>query len=172
VGEKRYELCVVEVATKKWKHLLYTEDSIYPVWSPSDRIMISMSRGNADSRLFEVDPNGAQIREATLFQPGDSEPTSTPDGGRAVFGRDGGLAVMDTGTAKTNAISTKRTAIQWATAPDGESVAYAAQEPGSVSGFEIFVIGLSGQPKRKHVNNPIVDDHEVDSRYVSWSPYF
>jgi Tol biopolymer transport system component len=106
-----------------------------------------------------------------LFEPGDSEPIWTPDGRRVVFGRDGVLTVMDTGTSQTKVIPTKGTAIQWAIAPDGESVAYAAQETGSVSGFEIFVLGLSGQPKRKLVNNPIVDDHEVDSRCVSWSPY-
>jgi len=47
-SEKRYELCVVEVATRKWKHLLYTEDSIYPVWSPTDKILISIQQG-ADS---------------------------------------------------------------------------------------------------------------------------
>ena len=170
-NEKRYELCVVEVATKKWKHLLYTEDSIYPVWSPTDEILVSIRQGNSELRLFEVDTYTGQFREAALFEPGDSEPIWTPDGRRVVFGRDGGLAVMDTGTSQTKVIPTKGTAIQWAIAPDGGSVAYAAQETGSVSGFEIFVLDLNGQPKRKLVNNPIVDDHEVDSRYVSWSPY-
>ncbi len=105
-----------------------------------------------------------------MFQPGDTEPIWTPDGRAVVFGRDGGLAVMDTSTSQTRLIPTEGTAIQWAIAPDGESVAYAAQETGSVSGFEIFVLGLKGQPKRRLVNNPIVDDHEVDSRCVSWSP--
>lgn len=170
-SEKKYELCVVEVATKQWKHLLYTEDSIYPVWAPSDRIMFSIRRGNADLRLFEVDPSGQGLRESATFQPGDSEPIWTPDGRKVVFGRDDGLAVMDTGTSQTRVIPTEGTPIQWAIAPDGESVAYAAQETGSVSGFEIFVLGLNGQPKRRLVNNPIVDDHEVDSRYVSWSPH-
>ena len=170
-SEKRYELCVVEVATKRWKHLLHTEDSIYAVWSPTDKILVSIRQGNSDLRLFEVDPYTGQLREAPLFEPGDSEPIWTPDGRRVVFGRDGVLTVMDTGTSQTKVIPTKGTAIQWAIAPDGESVAYAAQETGSVSGFEIFVLGLSGQPKRKLVNNPIVDDHEVDSRCVSWSPY-
>lgn len=170
-SENRYELCVVEVATKKWKHLLYTEDSIYPVWSPSDSVLVSMRHANQDLRLFEIDPNTGQLREAASFQPGDSEPIWTVDGRTAVFGREGGLAVMDTETSKIKTILTKGTAIQWAIAPDGGSVAYAAQETGSVSGFEIFVIGLNGEGKRKLVNNPIVDDHEVDSRYVSWSPY-
>lgn len=78
---------------------------------------------------------------------------------------------MDTATTQTTLISTKSTAIQWAIAPDGSNVAYAAQETGSISGFEIFVVGLNGEGKRKLVNNPIVDDHEVDSRYVSWSAY-
>jgi len=162
---------VVEVATGQWKHLLYTEDSIYPVWSPSDRIMVSIRRGGGDSRLFEVDPDGAQAQQAAVFQPGDSEPVWTPDGSRAVFGRDGTLAVMDAATSQVRVIPTESTPIQWAIAPDGQSVAYAAQETGSVSGFEIFVLGLTGQPKLRLVNNPIVDDHEVDSRYVSWSPY-
>ena len=170
-SEKRYELCVVEVATKKWKHLIYTDDSIYPVWSPADRILVSIRQGNSDLRLFEVDPYTGQLREAALFESGDSEPIWTPDGRRAVFGRDAGIAVRDTGTSQTRVIPTKRTAIQWAIAPDGESVAYAAQETGSIAGFEIFVLGLNSQSKQKLVNNPIVDDHEVDSRYVSWSPY-
>ncbi len=170
-SENRHQLCVVEVATKQWKHLLYSEESIYPVWAPSDRIMISVRRGNPELRLFEVDSNGEQFREAAMFQPGDSEPSWTPDGRKVVFGRDGGLAVMDMGSSQIQAIPTAGTPIQWAIAPDGESVAYAAQETGSVSGFEIFVLSLNGQPKRKLVNNPIVDDHEVDSRYVSWSPY-
>ena len=170
-SEKRYELCVVEVTTKKWKHLLYTEDSIYPVWSPTDKILVSIQQGNSDSRLFEVDPYKGQLRESALFEPGDSEPIWTPDGRRAVFGRDAGIAVRDTGTSQTRVIPTTGTAIQWAIAPDSESVAYAAQEPAFVSGFEIFVLDLNGPPKRKHVSNPIVDDHEVDTRYVSWSPY-
>ena len=110
--EKQYELCVVEVATKKWKHLLYTEDSIYPVWASSDRIMFSIRRGNSDLRLFEVDPYKGQLRESALFEPGDSEPIWTPDGRRAVFGRDAGIAVRDTGTSQTRVIPTKRTAIQ------------------------------------------------------------
>ena len=169
-SEKRYELCVVEVATKKWKHLLYTEDSIYAVWSPTDKILVSIRQGNSDLRLFEVDPCTGQLREAALFEPGDSEPIWTPDGRRVVFGRDGGLAVMDTGTSQTKVVPTKGTAIQWAIAPDGESVAYAAQETGSVAGFEIFVLDLNRPSKRKLVSNPIVGDHEVDSRYVSWSP--
>jgi Tol biopolymer transport system component len=169
-SEKRYELCVVEVATKQWKHLLYTEDAIYPVWAPSDRIMFTMSRDDAGPRLFEVDSSGKQFRQAPLFEPGDSEPVWTPDGKRVVFGRNGGLGVADTGTGKTHMINTEGTAIQWAISPDGESVAYAAQETGSVAGFEIFVLGLNEQTKRKLVSNPIVDDHEVDSRYVSWSP--
>ncbi len=170
-SEKKYQLCVVEVATKKWKHLLYTEDSIYPVWSPTDKILVSIRQENSDLQLFEVDPSTGQLRKAALFEPGDSEPIWTPDGRKVVFGRDGGLAVMDPATGQTKVIPTQGSAIQWAISPDGESVAYAAQETGSVSGFEIFVLGLSGQPKRRLVNNPIVDDHEVDSRYVSWSPH-
>lgn len=170
-SEKRNELCVVEVATKQWKHLLYTEESIYPVWASSDRIMISIRRDSSDLRLFEVAPNGEQLRVAAMFEPGDSEPIWTPDGSKVVCGRDGGLAVMDTGTRQAKVISTAGSAIQWAISPDGHSVAYAAQENGSVAGFEIYVLGLNGQPKRRLVSNPIVDDHEVDSRYVSWSPY-
>jgi Tol biopolymer transport system component len=77
---------------------------------------------------------------------------------------------MDMSTSHANVVPTEGTPIQWAIAPDGESVAYAAQETGSVSGFEIYVLSLNGQPKYRLVNNPIVEDHEVDSRYVSWSP--
>jgi len=170
-NEKRYQLCIVEIATKKWKHLLYTEDSIYPSWSPSDRIMFSTRHGDGDLRLLEVDVNGAQFRQAPGFERGDSEPVWTRDGSKVVFGRDGSLGVAETASGRTQVIRTKGTAIQWAIAPDGESVAYAAQETGIVAGFEIFVIDLNGQSKLKLVGNPIVDDHEVDSRYVSWSPY-
>ncbi len=170
-SEKKYQLCIVEVATKKWKHLLYTEDCIYPVWSPADKILISIPQGNSDLRLFEVDTHTGQLKKAALFEPGDSEPIWTPDGRRVVFGRDSGLAVMEAASGQTKVIPTKGTAIQWAIAPDGERLAYAAQEAGHISGFEIFVLGLSGQPKQRLVNNPIVDDHEVDTRFVSWSPY-
>lgn len=170
-NEKKYDLCVVDVTSKKWKHLLYTDDSIYPVWSPFNKILISISQGNMDSRLVEVDPATGGSREAATFEPGDTEPIWTPDGKRVVFGRHGGIAIADTATGQTQEINPKGTPIQWAIAPDGGSVAYAAQETGSVSGFEIFVLGLADQTKRKLVNNPIIDDHEVDSRYVSWSPY-
>jgi len=133
--------------------------------------MFSTRPGEGELRLFEVDANGAQFRQAARFEPGDSEPVWTPDGSRVVFGRDGGLGVADTASGQTQVIRTKGTAIQWAIAPDGQSVGYAAQETGSVAGFEIFVIDLNSQLKRQLVSNPIVDDHEVDSRYVSWSPY-
>jgi Tol biopolymer transport system component len=170
-SEKRYELCIVEIATKKWKHVIYLEDEVYPVWSHSNKLMFSLPGEATCRRLFEVDPNGQSLKESAVFAPGDNEPIWTHDGGKVVFGQDNGLVVMDADGGRKQVIRCEGVPIQWAIAPDGESVAYAAQETGSVSGFEIFVLGLNGQPKRRLVNNPIVDDHEVDSRYVSWSPY-
>lgn len=170
-NEKRYQLCVVEISTRRWKHLLYVEDAIYPVWSPTDKIMFSTPSGGGDLRLFEIDPEGGQYRESPNFEPGDTEPVWTPDATKVVFGRDGSVALMDTASGQTQVIRTKGTAIQWAISPDGQSIAYAAQETGTVAGFEIFVIELNKESKRKLVSNPIVDDHEVDSRCLSWSPY-
>ena len=170
-SEKRHELCVVEVDSGRWRHLLYADDCIYPVWSPSNRILVSLRQGGEELRLFEVDPQTGQSQLAPLFEPGDSEPVWTPDGSRAVFGRGNGLAVMDVGTAQVTEIPTKGTPVQWAIAPDGQRVAYAAQETGTVAGFEIFVLDLRDNSKRKLVSNPIIGDHEVDSQYVTWSPY-
>ena len=107
-------------------------ESIYPVWAPSDRIMVSIRHGGVDLRLFEVDPNGAQIREAAEFEPGDTEPIWTPDGSKVEFGRDGALAVTDITTSQVRLLRTESIAIQWAISPDNQSIAYAAQETGSV----------------------------------------
>jgi len=168
--EKRYQLCLVEVGSKRWKHLLYTENEVYPVWSPFDKILISTQWDGGDLRLFEVDPNSQRVCEAAGFAGGDVEPVWTQDGTRVVFGRDGDLGVTDTASGQTQIVPTKGTAIQWAIAPDGRSVAYAAAEGGLEAGFEIFVIDLSSQSKQKLVSNPSAGDHDVHSRCMSWSP--
>lgn len=112
-NEQRYQLCVVDVATRQWRHVLYTDDAVYPVWSPSDWIMYSCRTGDGNLRLVEVDPCSAQIREANGFEPGDSEPIWTPDGRTVVFGREGGVGITDA-SGQTQVIRTKGTAVQWA----------------------------------------------------------
>ena len=143
-NEKRSELCAVELATKNWKHLIYTEDQIYPVWAPSDKIMFTLYSGATSPRLFQVDPNGQQLQECDVFRPGDSEPIWTSDGSRVVFGRGGALVVMDTGHGHETSIRPKPAAIQWAIAPDGQKVAYTCQGSGN-AGFEVFVVDLNDQ---------------------------
>ena len=169
--EKRSELCVVDLASKEWKHVIYTDDQIYPVWAPSNKIMFSLYGGESAPRLFEVDPGGQGLRPCAGFELGDSEPMWTPDGNRVVFGRGGGLVVRDEGDGQSRMISMRRAAaIQWAIAPDGQRVAYACQQTEG-AGFEIFVVDVDSGSTARLVSNPIVRDHEVDSRYVSWSPW-
>jgi len=169
--EKRSELCVVELATKEWKHVIYTDDQIYPVWSPSNKIMFSLYSGEAVPRLFQVDPDGQGLQECAGFEPGDSEPMWTSDGTKVVFGRDGGLVVRDEGGGQSRVISRRKAAaIQWAIAPDGQKVVYTCQGTDG-AGFEVFVVDVNDGSTRQLVRNPIVHDHEVDSRYVSWSPW-
>jgi Tol biopolymer transport system component len=136
--------------------------------------MFSLYGGAPAPQLFQVDPNGQGLQQCTIFEPGDSEPMWTYDGSRVVFSRDGGLVVRDeeSGQAKVIRPNAPAPAIQWAIAPDGQRVAYACQETGS-AGFEVFVVDLNDESKRKLelVSNPIIDDHEVDNRYVSWSPW-
>lgn len=105
-----------------------------------------------------------------MFHPGDGEPVWTNDGTRVVFGRNGALVVMDADGGHVTSIRPKPAAIQWAIAPDGQKVAYSCQGGGN-AGFEVFVVDLNDQSTSRIVANPIVDDHEVDSRDISWSPY-
>ncbi len=106
--EKRSELCVVDIATREWKHVIYTDDQIYPVWGPSNKIIFSLYNGGGVPRLFEVGSDGKDLRECVGFDPGDSEPMWTADGGRVVFGRDGGLVVRDEGGGQMHIISMQR----------------------------------------------------------------
>ena len=170
-SEKRYQLCVVDFASQQWTQLAYAGIEIYPVWTPYDTIVFSSPDGEGAVRLYEVDTTNRNPRPVPRFEAGDAEPVWTWDGKWAVFGRDGGFAVMNTGTGESRFFATERTPIQWSISPDGEHVAYTSQEQGAIAGFEVFVIRLCDGFKRKLVSNPIVDDHEVDSRYVSWSPW-
>jgi Tol biopolymer transport system component len=170
-SEKRYQLCVLDFTSKQWTHLLYTDVEIYPVWTPYNTIAFSVPDEEGTVRLYEVDTVNRRPRRVPRFEAGDAEPVWTWDGKWVVFGRAGGFAVMNTGTGETRFFTTDRTAIQWSVSPDAEHVAYTSQEQGTVAGFEVFLIRLQDEFKKKLVNNPIVDDHEVDSRYVSWSPY-
>lgn len=168
--EKRSELCVVNLGTKEWKHVIYTEDQIYPVWGASNKIMFSLYNEGAVPRLFEVGPDGQGLRECVGFEPGDSEPMWTPDGSKVVFGRDGGLVIRDESGGHTHLISMQRgAAIQWDIAPDGQRVVYTGQQTDG-AGFEVFVADVNSGSIRQLVSNPIVHDHEVDSRCISWSP--
>ncbi len=167
--ENRSALCIVDIATKTWKQVLYTEDQIYPTWSPSNSIMFSLYSGGTVPRLFEVRPETTRSTECSDFLPGDSEPIWAFDGSSVVFGRDGGLVVRNAG-GQDQFIRTRGTAIQWAISPDGLRVVYAAQGTRG-AGFEPFVVSLPHQSHSNLITNPIVDDHEVDTRYVSWSPW-
>lgn len=169
--EKRSELCVVDIETKQWKHVTYTDDELYPVWSPSNKIMFSVYGGGKIPPLFEVDPAGQRVERCSLFEPGDREPMWTPDGNKIVFGRDEGLVIRDSSGNELQVTPARASAIQWTIAPDGERVAYTCQGIAD-AGFEVFIVKLSDHSILRLVRNPIVDDdHEVDSRYVSWSPW-
>jgi Tol biopolymer transport system component len=168
--EKKYQLCVADLRTGNSRPLLSSEDEIYPVWMPANKIVFSQYGELGGPKLFEVDAADPQLRPCALFEPGDTGPVWSYDGSKVVVGRDGGIVVMDADGNYSEVIRCERQPIQWAISPDQHNVAYTCQESGS-AGFEVFVIGLGDKKKRKLVANPIVDDKEVDSRYVSWSPW-
>lgn len=168
--EKKYQLRVVELGTGNSRALLSSEDEIYPMWSPENKIVFNQYGSSGGPRLFEVDPSNPQLRPCAIFEPGDIEPVWSYDGSKVVVGRDAGIVVMNADGSEPEEIHCERQPIQWAISPDGQNVAYTCQESGS-AGFEVFVIGLRDKMKRKLVANPIVNDKEVDSRYISWSPW-
>ncbi len=55
--------------------------------------------------------------------------------------------------------------------PDAQGVAYSSSRETSNAGFELFIVDLNDESKRKLVANPLKGDKEVDSRCVSWSPW-
>jgi Tol biopolymer transport system component len=167
--EKKYQLCVIELASARWKHLVDSEDEIYPMWTPANKIVFNQYGKSGGPRLFEVDPANPQLRPCPLFEPGDTEPVWTYDGRKVAFGRNGGIVVMNADGSEPEAFRGNRPPIQWALSPDGHNVAYTCQEV-SNAGFEVFVVSINDKSKRKLVANPIIKNKEVDSRSVSWSP--
>lgn len=140
------------------------------MWAPANKIVFNQYGTSGDPRLYEVDPANPQLRPCAPFEPGDTEPVWTYDGRKVVLGRRGGIVVMNSDGSEPETIRLERQPIQWAISPDGLSIAYTCQEV-SGAGFEVFVVSLSDQSKRKLVANPIIKNKEVDSRYVSWSPW-
>jgi Tol biopolymer transport system component len=168
--EKKYQLCVVELGTARSRPLLSSEDEIYPMWTPTDKIVFNQYGASGGPRLFEVDPANPQLRPCLPLEPGDTEPVWSYDGRKVALGRDGGIIVMNSDGSESETIRLQRQPIQWAISPDGQNVAYTCQEVSS-AGFEVFVFSVGDKSKRKLVANPIIKDKEVDSRYVSWSPW-
>lgn len=168
--EKKYQLCVVELGTGKWRPLFSSEDEIYPMWAPTNKIIFNQYSKSGGLRLFEVDPADPQLRPCSPFELGDTEPVWSYDGSKVAVGRDGGIVVMNADGSEPKIIRGERQPIQWAISPDQQSVAYTCQEVSS-AGFEVFIVRLSDRSKRKLVANPIINNKEVDSRYVSWSPW-
>jgi|GEM_PF-3723938 len=167
-NEKRYQLCVVDVETANWKPVIYTENEIYPNWSPAHKIVFTDSSG---SRLIEVDEDGRNKNYSPTFQPGDIEPVWTYDGSKVVCGSNDGIVVMNADGSDRKTLRSPQAAIQWAISPDGESVVYTSSRERPQSGFEVFIVDLKDESKRNVVANPRKGNQEVDSRYVSWSPW-
>jgi Tol biopolymer transport system component len=168
--EKTYQLCVVDIGTTQWRHILYTEDAIYPTWSPYNTIVFNQYGSSGGPRLYEVDPDGQNLQPCKLFEPGDSEPAWTPDARKVAFIRDGEIKVMNSDGTSPEQVDS-RGAIQLAISPDGQKLAYSSSRESKNSGFEVFVVTLADKSKVRLVANPIIGDKEVDSRVVSWSPW-
>jgi dipeptidyl aminopeptidase/acylaminoacyl peptidase len=168
--EKVYQLRVLDLRTGDSRPLLYSEDAIYPMWAPSNKIVFNQHGAPSGTRLFEVDSADPRPRPSTLFESGDIEPVWNYDGSKVVVGRGDGIVVMNADGSEPLVIHCERQPTQWAISPDRQHVAYTCQESHR-AGFEVFVIGLGDKTKIKLVANPIVKDKEVDSRYVSWSPW-
>jgi Tol biopolymer transport system component len=169
--EKKYQLCIVEVETGRWKHVCYSDDEIYPVWSPLNKIVFRQFGKPGGHRLFEVNPDGQGFQPCPMFESGDDEPVWMWDGSRLVFGSNDGLVVMNGDGNGRRIIRSPQGALQWAMSPDGENVVYSSSRETSNAGFELFIVNLKDESKRKLVANPMKGNKEVDSRYVSWSPW-
>jgi Tol biopolymer transport system component len=169
--EKKYELCIVNEKTGNWKHVLYSEDGIYPIWAPSNKIVFRQFGKSGGPRLFEVNPNGEGLQPSPIFEPGDDEPTWMFDGSKVAFISEEGLAVMNGDGSARNVIRAARGALQCALSPDGLSAVYSSSRETPNSGFELFIVNLKDESKRKLIANPMKGDKEVDSRCASWSPW-
>lgn len=169
--EKKYELCIVEVATGSWKHVLYSDDDIYPIWAPSNKIIIRQFNAPGGPRLFEVNPDGKGFHPCPIFEPGDDEPTWMFDGTKVAFVGNEGLTVMNDDGSGRKVIRSALAPLQCAFSPDGLSIAYSTSRETPGSGFEIFIVNLNDEVKRRLVANPLKGDKEVDSRCLSWSPW-
>ena len=169
--EKKYELCIVEVATGKWSHVLRSDDDIYPIWAPSNKIIFRQFGVPGGPRLFEVNPDGKGFEPCAIFEPGDDDPAWMFDGSKVAFVGNEGLTVMNGDGSGRKIIRSARGPLQCALSPDGLSVVYSTSRETRSSGFEIFIVNLNDEVKRKLVANPLKGNKEVDSRYVSWSPW-
>lgn len=168
--EKKYQLCIVDVDTAQWRHVLYSDDAIYPAWSPYNTIVFNQYGGSGGPQLYEVSPDGQNLQPCRIFEAGDSEPVWTPDASKVALIRNGEIIVMNSDGTSLERISS-RGAIQLAISPDGQKLAYSSSRESNNSGFEVFVVSLADKAKTRLVANPIIRDKEVDSRVVSWSPW-
>lgn len=166
--EKRNQLCIVDVDTGQWKHVIYSDDEVYPIWSPSSKIMFRQFGGGV--QLYEVNPDGAGLQRCPLFEPGDDDPAWTFDGKKIAFISNEGLTIMNGDGSVRRVVRSASGALQGALSPDGERVVYSSSRETAGSGFELFVVDLKDGSKRRLVANPMKGDKEADSRYVSWSP--
>ena len=118
-----------------------------------------------------MDPDGKSLRPCAMFQPGDDEPVWSFDGSQLVCGSDEGMTVMKADGSARRVVSSPQGAIQWAMSPDGQSVVYSSSRESLNSGFEVFIVDLKDEAKRRLVSNPMKGGKEVDSRCISWSPW-
>lgn len=166
--EKKYQLCIVELESGKWKSILSSEDEIYPIWSPSNKIIFRQFGGGV--QLYEVNPDGEGLQRCPLFELGDDDPAWTFDGKKIAFISNEGLTIMNGDGSDRRVVRSASGALQGALSPDGERVVYSSSRETAGSGFELFVVDLKDGSKRRLVANPMKGDKEADSRYVSWSP--
>jgi Tol biopolymer transport system component len=139
------------------------------MWSPANKIVFC-EYASGSRTLFEVDADGQNRRQCPIFEPGDYDPVWTYDGSKLVCGGDEGIVVMNADGSDRRTIRSPQGAIQWAISPDAQSVVYSSSRETRNSGFELFIVDLNDESKRKLVANPMKGNKEVDSRYVSWSP--
>lgn len=166
--EKKNQLCVVDVNTGQWRHVIYSDDEIYPIWSPSNKIIFRQFSGGV--QLWEVNPDGEGLQRCPLFEPGDDDPAWTFDGKKIAFISNEGLTVMNGDGSDRRLVKLALGALQSALSPDGEFVVYSSSRETPGSGFELFVVDLRDGSKKRLVANPMKGDKEADSRSVSWSP--
>jgi Tol biopolymer transport system component len=166
--EKKYQLCIVELESGKWKSILSSEDEIYPIWSPSNKIIFRQFGGGV--QLYETNPDGEGLQRCPLFEPGDDDPAWTFDGKKIAFISNEGLTIMNGDGSDRRVVRSARGALQAAPSPDGECVVYSSSRETPGSGFELFVVDLKDGSKQRLVANPMKGDKEADSRCVSWSP--